>query len=236
MNLLQVSWERNCQGMLCWPWAWGTHEGHTRDTPGWGSELLLFHQEHPPTPSCSAIMLNLKLLTNQPHKPWRSTWLFLTAVILEESWSFTQTDGLCSHVQCIGKKTVKFLKPWWTATVFMYPSSQLNTLQQGTVVKTPISPSSTARTGQWFISIGSVIFRTQLTPPKRTKEFWETWFSGKLHFFYLLSHLHWNTSQPCTTEEASLSPANCNSCCLRTKLSLFRASTLQLLYQIYVLL
>lgn len=142
------------------------------------------------------------------------------------------------NIQYILKK-VTFLKPWWTATVFRYQSSQLNTLQQGTVAKTPISPSSTACTEQWFISIGSVIFRTQLTPAKRTEEFWEIWFSGTFHFLSAFPPslgIHPNlVPQTGFHEEASLSPANCNSGCCRTKLSLLRASTLQLLYQIYVL-
>lgn len=70
-------------------------------------------------------------------------FFFLRADILEESLSSTQTDGLRSHTQYI--KKVKFLKPWWTATVFRYQSTQFNTLQQGTAAKPPISLSSTGR-------------------------------------------------------------------------------------------
>lgn len=99
----------------------------------------------------------------------------------------------------------------------------MNTLQQGTGTKTPISPSSTACTGQWFISIQSVIFRTQLTLAKRTKEFWETWFSGTLHFLSAFPPslgIHLNlVPQTGFHEGASLSPVNCNSGCFRTKLS-----------------
>lgn len=196
-------------------------------------------QEHPPTPSFCWTMLNLKPLTNKPHKHlWdQLDFFFLRAVILEKAEVSHKLMAYASTYNIYINKRVTFLKPWWTATVFRYQSSQLNTLQQGTVAKTPISPSSTACTGQWFISIGSVIFRTQLTPAKRTKEFWETWFSGTFHFLSAFPPslgIHPNlVPQTGFQEEASLSPADCNFGCFRTKL---RASTLQLLYQIYVLL
>lgn len=75
-----------------------------------------------------------------------------------------------------------------------------------------------------------MIFRTQLTLAKRTKGFWETWFSGKLHFLTAFPPslgIHPNlVPQTGFHEEASLSPANFNSGCSRTKLSLLRTSTL----------
>lgn len=81
MNLLQVFLGEELPGNVLLTLGMRDTGGTTQ---AGGAELLLFHQrhpspgeEHPPSPSFAAIMLNLKLLTNEPHEqPLRSTWLF----------------------------------------------------------------------------------------------------------------------------------------------------------------
>lgn len=239
MNLLQP-WRGIARAEFCWPWAWQLRLGaQSCSHTGWdppGTPAPAQGQEagntHPPH-HCwnNGDGQNLKLLTNEPHKqPLRSTWLFFRSSSSRRKLKFHTNWWLMLPHTIYRKKTVKFLSPD-EQPQFLGINHLSWTLQQGTVTKTPISPSSTACTGQWFISIQSVIFRTQLTSAKRTKEFWETWFSGKLHFlpaFPPSPGIHPNlVPQTGFHEEASLSPANCSSGCSRTKLSLFRASTLQ---------
>lgn len=141
---------------------------------------------------------HLKLLTRQM-SPIYSLWdqgtppFFFRADILEESLSFTQTDGLCSHVQCI--KKVKFAKPWWTATVFGYRSTRFNTLQQEQLLKHQFHLWVQEGCRRQCISIYLHMVRDLFSRAhwRETRKFWETWFSTRF------PTLTGNTSWPCTT-------------------------------------
>lgn len=129
----------------------------------------------------------------------------------------------------------KFLKPWWTATVFRYRSTRFNTLQQWTVAKTPISPPSTGRlyetVGYLHIYLHTV--RDLFSRAHSIKEKQESF--GKLDFlpaFPLSLEIRADlVPQTGLHEQASLL-TDCDSLvCYSIKISLFKTPILQLLYQ-----
>lgn len=185
---------------------------------------------------------HLKLHTRQM-SPIYSLWdqgtppfFFFRADILEESFSFTQTDGLCSHVQCIEK--VKFAKPWWTATVFGYRSTRFNTLQQEQLLKHQFHLWVQEGCRRQCISLYLHMVRDLFSRAHSTEEKQESF--GKLEFlpaFPLSLEIHADlVPQTGLHKQASLL-TNCDSLvCYSIKISLFKTSILQLLYQNYNLL
>lgn len=78
-------------------------------------------------------------------------------------------------------KEVKFLKPWWPATVLRYQLMQLNILQQGTVIKTLVSLPSTVSLYKTVVYLLTVVdqssFQQGLLPQGELREFCEPCFA-----------------------------------------------------------